>query len=514
MISMMRCCVLSFHLLVLGFFLNVNSSAAHEIPHTIRIGVAETDITPPVGFPMAGYFHERLAEGKIDPLKAKCVVFRSESQQVALVICDLTGIAVDFSHAVRTQAAERTGIPPANIIVSATHSHTAPDYTKALYEFLDASSDDAERSANEVVAVTRDETSATSESRMDYVARLIESTVAAVEQANKAVQPASLESGWVEQQTPVAFNRRFVQRDGSVRTWVGLDYADSVRSAGPIDPEIGLLRINDASGQPFGLVSSFALHLDTVGGLKWSGDYPYFIEQSVRTSLGPGVVSLFGTGCCGDINHINPRGTDRNKTEFIGNSLGETIVAGLQHLHPIENPRLEVRSTTVPLPLQDASAEDVAKALQVMKAVRAGEKVEFLDHVTAHKKLLVDQLRNNPRLAPDADAHLARRQTHHWAGVGAALPVEIHAICLGDDLAIVCLPGEVFVDLGLAIKRGSPFRTTLIVELSNSVESCYIPTRAACAGGSYEVTNSTVAPGSGEMLAEEALNLLRSAASR
>ena len=506
--------VLVFCFLVPGFFLNVDSSAAHEIPHTIRIGVAETDITPPVGFPMAGYFHERLAEGQLDPLKAKCIVFRSESQQAALVICDLTGIAVDFSHAVRTQAAERTGIPAANIVVSATHSHTAPDYTKALYEFLAAKSGDAPRSTNEPVAVTSDETSATSKSRMDYVARLIENTVAAVEQASKAAQPARLESGWIEQQTPVAFNRRFVQRDGSVRTWVGLDHADSVRSAGPIDPEIGLLWITDAQGNPPVVLSNFALHLDTVGGLKWSGDYPYFIEQSVRKSLGPGVVSLFGTGCCGDINHVNPRGKDRNKTDFIGNSLGDSIVSGLRDLHPIENPRLEIRSATVPLPLQEASAEDVAKAIQVMKAVHDGEKVEFLDHVTAHKKLLVDQLRNNPRLASDAEAHLTRRRTHHWAGVGATLPVEVHAICLGNDLAIVCLPGEVFVDLGLAIKRGSPFRTTLIVELSNSVETCYIPTRAAYAGGSYEVTNSAVAAGSGEMLVQEALKLLRSAASQ
>ncbi len=89
----------------------------------------------------------------------------------------------------------------------------------------------------------------------------------------------------------------------------------------------------------------------------------------------------------------------------------------------------------------------------------------------------------------------------------------MHAICLGKDLAIVCLPGEVFVDLGLAIKRGSPFRTTLVVELSDCVETLYIPTRGAYAGGGYEVTNSAVQPGSGEMLVESALTLLRTAAS-
>ena len=86
-------------------------------------------------------------------------------------------------------------------------------------------------------------------------------------------------------------------------------------------------------------------------------------------------------------------------------------------------------------------------------------------------------------------------------------------ITLGNDAAIVFLPGEVFVELGLAIKQGSPYRTTLIVELSNCVETMYIPTRAAYAGGSYEVINSALKPGSGEMLVEAALRQLRDSAS-
>ena len=85
-------------------------------------------------------------------------------------------------------------------------------------------------------------------------------------------------------------------------------------------------------------------------------------------------------------------------------------------------------------------------------------------------------------------------------------------LTLGSDVAIVCLPGEVFVELGLAIKQGSPFRTTLVIELSNNVETIYIPHRAAYAGGSYEVTNSALKPGGGEMLVETALSLLREAA--
>jgi hypothetical protein len=70
----------------------------------------------------------------------------------------------------------------------------------------------------------------------------------------------------------------------------------------------------------------------------------------------------------------------------------------------------------------------------------------------------------------------------------------------------------VFVDLGLAIKRASPFRTTLVIELSNAYETLYVPTRAAHAQGSYEVTNCATQPGSGEMLVEAAVRVLRDAA--
>ena len=124
----------------------------------------------------------------------------------------------------------------------------------------------------------------------------------------------------------------------------------------------------------------------------------------------------------------------------------------------------------------------------------------------------IDTMRNTPPFAKPNDP-TSLLFTHCRAGIGENLPVDVQTICIGQDLAIVCLPGEVFVDLALTIKRNSPFRTTLIVELTNSVETCYIPTQAAYAGGSYEVTNSTVKPGAGELLVEASLRLLQDAAS-
>jgi neutral ceramidase len=453
----------------------------------LHVGVAEADITPPLGFPIAGYYHERLATGTLDPLKAKAVVFRSGKTQAALVVCDLTGIAVDLGNEVRHRAAAKTGIPAEHIVVSATHSHTAPDFTRDLFEHL------------------ADKPGKGGQPR--YAARLIDGVVEAIVNAQAALKPAMVEAGAVRQETPVSFNRRFVMRDGTVKTWMRLDHPDVVRPAGPIDPEIGMLLVRGGDKKPLGLVSNFALHLDTVGGTQWSGDYPHFIGKEVRKALGENVASIFGTGCCGDINHVDPVRKERNKTDYIGGELGKTITSHLGKLRPVKDATLRVRHTTVKLPLQKVSAAQLSKARPLLLEARAGKKVEFFDLVNAYKAVMLDQLRNKrPESNPSETINWGL--THAWAGVGEHLPVDVQAIAVGDEVAIVCLPGEIFVELGLAIKQASPFRTTLVIELSNCVETVYVPTRAAYAGGSYEVTNSTVEPGSGEMLVEAALRLL------
>ena len=89
-----------------------------------------------------------------------------------------------------------------------------------------------------------------------------------------------------------------------------------------------------------------------------------------------------------------------------------------------------------------------------------------------------------------------------------ALALIVQVFTLGNDTAIVGLPGEIFSELGFAIKNQSPFRNTIVVELANDSIG-YVPTRKAFAEGSYEVVNSRVAPGGGEMLVQAAVRLLK-----
>lgn len=86
--------------------------------------------------------------------------------------------------------------------------------------------------------------------------------------------------------------------------------------------------------------------------------------------------------------------------------------------------------------------------------------------------------------------------------------VEVQVITLGKDVAWVSLPGEVFTELGLAIKQDSPFATTIIAELANGLLG-YIPSRRAYPQGNYEVVSARCGPGSGELLVDAAVKLLK-----
>jgi len=468
------------------------AAAAAEAP--LRAGVAIADITPVGPYPMSGYYFERLSTGTKDPLHAKALVLRQGDAAAAIVCCDLIVIASDLTDAVRDRVEHETGIPGANVMLAATHTHTGPDYTKELFQF-----------------VTGRKPTGDAAGREPYVPRLLDGIVAAVKRADAAATEVKVSAGNTLQETPVSFNRRFLMKDGSVRTWAKADTPGAIRPAGPIDPEVGVVRFDDADGKPRGLLSSFALHLDTVGGTEYSADFPFFIEREIRESLGGGVVSLFGNGCCGNINHVDPTKAEANKTDFIGSSIGRTIVGGLPKLSPVDAPRLQVRSATVRVPLLDATSEQVVAARKLLGEIKAGAKPEFLAHVDAYRRLIIDNLRHDID-QEEALEWLGWGLTRKLAGCGETMPLGVQVITLGRDVAVVAFPGESFVEHGLAIKNASPFRTTLVVELANHGETIYVPTRAAAVGGGYETTNTTVAPGAGELMVETVVQLLRESA--
>lgn len=485
-----RTSLLLFALIAFSPLLQLASAEAEE---AFQVGLASVEITPPTGFPMAGYYHERLAEGTIDPLLAKAIFFHSESTSAILVVCDLIGIATDLSSHVKQRVQQETGVPASNIVIAATHTHTAPDYMKELWLRL---GEDAQQQP----------------ARAEYIDHLLQQLVNVCVLAKQDLEPTEVHVGATEPAEVVSFNRRFVMRDGSVKTWQNYNNPDVVRAAAGIDPEIGIVELRRPSGKVVGVLSNFALHLDTVGGQRWSADYPAYIANVLREKLVDQPLSIFATGCCGDINHANPRSPERNSAQKIGTVLGEAIGNQIGKNQQVVAPRLVVKNTQVKLPLLNPSEPEIRRSMELLTTVKQQTKIDFFDHVRAHKYVMIDQFRNSPPVS-DASELITWGLSRSLTGIGGELPVDVTVFGIGDQLGIVCLPGEVFVDLGLAIKQASPFQTTLVIELCNTVETVYIPTRAAYAGGSYEVTNSAVAAGSGEMLVEASLRLLREAAS-
>jgi len=439
----------------------------------LTAGVAVIDITPPIGYRMSGYFRERLSTGVSNPLQAKAIVLRQGDQCAAMVFCDLIGLSLDVSSRARKLAAEKTGIPAENILIAATHTHTGPLYFGALRKHFHD------------LAVAK--YGSDPREKVDYPSELIAKIVKVIVEADTAAKPIHLGSG-VTEQHGLSFNRRFHMKDGSVQFNPGVLNPNIVRPAGPIDPEVGIVFFREAeSGKAIAAFVNFALHLDTVGGTKYAADYPFYLEQSLRETFGEDLVLLYGTGTCGDINHIDVTKKERLKTDYIGRTLAQTVQAKTGQLKAVAKPALAVRSELVQVPLQRYEPEKIAWARENIKKVGTRE-LSFLKQVEAYK-ILALEMRG-----------------------GDNIPLEVQVFRLSRDVALVGLPGEVFVDLGLAIKRASPFATTLIMELCQDAPG-YIPTKKAFAEGSYETVNSRIAPGGGEMMVKTAVRLLKKLAS-
>jgi neutral ceramidase len=195
-------------------------------------------------------------------------------------------------------------------------------------------------------------------------------------------------------------------------------------------------------------------------------------------------VSLFANGCCGNLNHRNVWWADPQKGPLeaarLGQAISGAICAGMPHFADVSASSIQARVEKVQLPLPEITEADRAEARELKPKVK---EAKFMQQVSMFRVLDV----------------LARE--------GKPLEVEVQVIALGNDVAFVALPGEMFVELGLAIKKASPFRHTMLIELANTAIG-YIPNRTAYAEGNYEVVSARCAEGSGELLAETAIKLL------
>ncbi|RJP25126.1 MAG: hypothetical protein C4527_17510 [Candidatus Omnitrophota bacterium] len=396
-----------------------------ESNSTLHIGYADVDITPELGVTMPGYFTERRASGMLDPLLAKALVLKKENTTLAIVALDLIGVQAPLVEAIRAAIEDKTGIPPEHIFLHATHTHTGATVSE-IEEPLPAQ------------------------------------VAAAVQQALENCVAESTVTYGCGQERRIAFIRRYLMKDGSVRTNPGRANPDVVRPIGEIDPDVHIITFNDAKTA----LVSYGLHLDCIGGTLFSADYPYHLTQTMKTKSGNEWNVIYLNACCGNVNHINVNDPDQrsgyDESRKIGTRLAETALNAQKEAKPIAIDGIAARCETVQSPVRTVKAEDYEWAKQEMQR----------DPEEANKRKF------NERTPARIIALAETQEEFH--------PAEIIALRIG-PLAIVGMPAEVFVEVGRDIKTHSIFDPTLTIGLTGGSMG-YQPHPRGYDEGGYEAT--------------------------
>ena len=465
---------------IIAFMIAITSlstgCASNNQTDSFEVGVAIVDITPPIGHPQ----YRGESTGVASPLYAKALIFRQGDNHGALLVCDIIGIPRDLSRIVREQASSKTGIDFQDISISATHTHAGPRFSVQEY---------ADREAAGQL---------TQEDRESYVGQLVENMIESIVLANDRLQEVEPVAG-IGHADDLSYNRRFLMTNGRVRFNPGYLNPDIVRPVGPIDPDVHFVMFRPKNQDNFNTsLTVFANHTDTQGGTEFHADYPYHLQEHLKELFGEQLISVFGNGTCGDLNHVDvtrPAEATRRAwiTEKIGRELAKAIKEAFPSARRLE-PDFKVVSKTVYLPLQDYTEAEYEWAIDENAPPLYPDRPWLVGRRRGKIRSL-EQIRQRDAIPPSASGEPWR------------LPLEIHVFRLDRETAIVTIPGEVLVELGLDLKKQSPFANTMVIELANATIS-YVPTLRAFAEGDYEALNSRLAPGSGEEMVDEAVRLL------
>lgn len=461
-----RSCMLSLCILLL--FGSMGTSLAQEndagkatTAKPLRAGFARADLTPQVGCEMPGGFGKSFSKGVHDPLWAEAAYFARDGVELAVVGVDLIMIPRETVEEARKQVEARCGMPGRNVLIGASHTHNGGP----VVECFGSESDPA------------------------YCGLAAERIADSVVQAREKAVEARVSVGAGHEDT-VAFNRRFKMKDGTVKTHPGKMNPDIVEPEGPIDPQVGVIAVADTQGQLLGCIVNYALHGTTMGGPLISADWPYYLRQTIRGGLGSDLGVVFLNGACGDVTQVDNRSA--RESEFgeawsrrVGTAVGAEALKVLTRAEFVADVPLGIATEIMDLPIRDLAGSDEELVNREAPALGLG---------------------SSGRDVYLREAGLVREMK----AKSPTVKVEIQAIRIG-DAAIAGNPAEYFCELGLSIKRGSPWKLTMVSELTNGY-SGYCPTAEAFKGGGYETRtarSSYLAPGTGEQIVETSVKLLK-----
>lgn len=421
----------------------------------MRVGTAWKEITPDRPLHLLGQMHIRWGRYAHDPLTVNAVVFEEGAQRVALLSVDVCVIPAKLVRDLQQVCAPY--LAPEHVIIAATHTHVAPCTTN----FLVGEADPA------------------------FLARLSEAVAQSVQRAIADLEECELYAGagYLEQ---MGWNRRGMRRDGSCHMYWGSWKEDFVGIEGPRDGEVGVLFARRADGRVKVVIPSFATHPNCVEGESfYSADLPGEVRRVLRGVLGADVGVVYFTGAAANtapsIMEDNPQNVQPWRGEqglvrsgaYLG---GEILKVIATEVKPMQNPVLRHERMVLQIPMRPWDAWVDLREFQ-------GAMRDFFE-----------QSRDDwPRLLQEDN------------------PVEtsLHVVRVG-DAAICCNPAELYVEFGLAMKKRSPARVTLIAELADGYVG-YVPTPEAIRHGGYSALSAShtrLIPEAGWMIVDQSQALL------
>ncbi|MDF1658573.1 MAG: neutral/alkaline non-lysosomal ceramidase N-terminal domain-containing protein [Verrucomicrobiales bacterium] len=418
----------------------------------IKAGLSAIEVTPPEWpVTLRGSFNPKKAESAHDPLHARSFAMQNGEGRAVITIVDILFIAQDTVDEIKEEAAKRTGWKTTEMLIAGTHTHSAPSATG---------------SSNEPPEVA-------------FREHFFEGVVTSIEEAIGSLEPARLGFGSGEEPSEV-FNRRWFLKEGTMppNPFGGIDQVkmnpprDLIdRPAGPTDPEVAVISIQRANGKPMGLFANYALHyVGSIPGGQVSADYfgefarliPY--RMAGRTPP-ENFVAMMSNGASGDINNIDFAGNRAPRAPFeqiqqVATKAADAAYRATRELDYKTDLTVGMKERRVTLKNRKPDPELIEESKRILE-------------------MTGEELKAEPRLA----SHYALRILN-LAEVPETTEVAIQAIRIGDQ-AIVALPFEVLVEIGLELKKRSPFPRTLIVEIANGAFG-YLPPPHQHELGGYE----------------------------
>ena len=451
-------------------------------------GYAKTDITPPLGVYMPGYFHARYAKEILDPCEVVCVAFSDGKTKAVVMQLDTEAVTDHVADIMRDAVVKATGLERNAIIIHASHTHDGGH--------LAMGADSSEVGNDEISRI--------------YLKMSTTRVADAAVNALADLKPAKL-SYQRSVAKRISFGRRYMMKDGKVRTNPGVNNPDIEKPYGPPpDEQVQVLRIDCEGAKPICIIN-FQTHPDVVGNETITADWPGLTRTVFEAATLGKTRCMVLNGTQGDVNHVNvmPRPGERNglKRDF------DDVDRGYAHAWHMANvlagSALSVWMKCIPVEAGDVRFSSIEVRVLANKAKDSDEKnLKWAEDVWAKHEAGKDA--ELPWKGMELTTEVARaRRIINMSKHSDFHDIPLWGISIGKSVAFGAFPGEPFNDIGKVVKEQSPFAITLLSCLSNGSRG-YFPFSDAYKTGGYESATSPFGPSVADDLIEGQLKLLNS----